>query len=267
MSHNRDSLKQTIIVALLLCVVCAVLVSSSVVLLKPYQTRNKLVYRYENVLAAAGMISPNKHYSSKQIRKLFSEFDTKLVDIDTGNYVSPSQLPADMTVKKYDQRAAAKNPELSEVIPPQQDIAVIRRKARYAKIYILKKDGKVDRVVLPIHGYGLWSTMYGYIAVAGDGNTVLGLGFYEQGETPGLGGKVDSEKFKSQWPGKKIYGPGHKVELSVLKGGNADTSSPYQVDGLSGATLTTRGVNNLVHYWLGGHGFGPYLAKLKAGEV
>ena len=100
----------------------------------------------------------------------------------------------------------------------------------------------------------------------GDGNSVLGLTFYEHAETPGLGGEVDNPRWKAQWPGKQIMDDGGNIKLHILKG-KAEQPDAYTVDGLSGATLTTRGVDNLIHYWLGEHGFGPYLARIRAGEA
>ena len=165
---------------------------------------------------------------------------------------------------KYDQRKAAKNPELSIELSSAEDIASINRRARYSIVYLLRKDGKLDRIVLPIHGYGLWSTLYGFIALRGDGNNVSGITFYEQQETAGLGGEVDNPAWKALWPGKQIYDADHKVALKVIKG-TVDKRSPnakHQVDGLSGATITSRGVQNLIRYWLGDSAFGPVLLGL-----
>ena len=149
----------------------------------------------------------------------------------------------------------------------KEDIASISRRARYSVVYILKAaDGSIDRIVLPVHGYGLWSTMYGFIALKGDLNTVAGLTFYEEAETAGLGGEVENPVWQAQWSGKTIYDEAHDVVLKVIKG-NVDPKSPdavHEVDGISGATLTSRGVQHLVHYWLGQEGFGPLLAKLKS---
>ena len=121
---------------------------------------------------------------------------------------------------------------------------------------------------MPVRGYGLWGSLYGFLALEGDGNTVAGLGFYEHKETPGLGGEVDNPRWKSLWPGKQVYSNG-EVELTIMKGA-VDPSSPgyeYKVDGLSGATLTTRGLDNLVKYWMGPNGFEPFLNNLKTGEA
>ena len=128
--------------------------------------------------------------------------------------------------------------------------------------------GELDKIILPIRGYGLWSTLYGFMALESDGNTIAGLGFYEHGETPGLGGEVDNPRWKSIWPGKLVY-QGNDVAIEVLKGAvRADSDqAQWQVDGLSGATLTTKGVDNLVKYWLGEQGFKPLLDNLRQGEV
>ncbi len=268
MSSNKDTLKSTIIVALLLCIVCSVLVSGAAVLLKQAQTENKEYARNRDVLVAAGMFDPAVH-DKAYVEETFKKFSVNLVDLETGKVLSDEEAQAKgIDPANYDQRKASRNPELSERIPADEDIATIKRKARYAAVYVLEKaDGTVDRVVLPVHGYGLWSTLYGFLAVEGDGNTILGLTFYEHAETPGLGGEVDNPKWKRQWPGKKIFESDGNVGITVTKGGAADAGSDYEIDGLSGATLTTRGVDNLVHYWVGKNGFGPYLESLQAGEV
>ena len=122
----------------------------------------------------------------------------------------------------------------------------------------------LDKVVIPIHGYGLWSTLYGFLALESDLQTISGITFYEHGETAGLGGEVDNPAWKSQWQGKTLYEAG-EVRLEVLKGtvNPASADAKYQVDGLSGATLTSRGVNNLISYWMGEDGFGPVLQDIR----
>ncbi|MEX2366075.1 MAG: NADH:ubiquinone reductase (Na(+)-transporting) subunit C, partial [Pseudohongiellaceae bacterium] len=141
----------------------------------------------------------------------------------------------------------------------------ISRRARYSIAYLLEdENGNVDRIVLPVHGYGLWSTLYGFIALKGDGNTVTGITFYEHQETPGLGGEVDNPRWKSVWEGKEIYDDDGDVALRVIKGSVDENTGDavHKVDGLSGATLTSRGVQNLVSFWMGENGFGPVLKQL-----
>jgi Na+-transporting NADH:ubiquinone oxidoreductase subunit C len=150
-----------------------------------------------------------------------------------------------------------------------QDQAKISRRENYALVYLVEDgQGDIDKIILPIHGYGLWSTLYGFIALEADGNTVAGLGFYEHGETPGLGGEVDNPRWKAVWPGKEVYRD-DEVAIGLIKGAvdPSNAGAAWQIDGLAGATLTARGVTNLVQFWLGENGFEPFLNNLKSGEV
>jgi Na+-transporting NADH:ubiquinone oxidoreductase subunit C len=256
---DNDSIGKTLLVTLSLCLVCAVVVSASAVMLRPLQAANQALDRKENVLAAAGLLEPGV-----SVEQQFERVETRLVDLDRGEF-SDAMEPAN-----YDQRKASKDPALSERVPPAQDIAKIQRRVKYAEVYLVRDDqGRIDKLVLPVKGYGLWSTLHGFLALERDLNTVAGIGFYEHAETPGLGGEVDNPRWKSLWQGKRVYGEEGEVALRVIKG-EVDTTrsgSVYQVDGLSGATLTSRGVDNLIQYWLGEQGFAPFLANLRSGEA
>jgi len=255
---SKDTTQKTIIVATLLCVVCSVVVSAAAVLLKPLQVANKDLDRKNNILAAAGISD-----SSKSVDELFEQITTKYVDLESGKFTT--DVPA-----KYDANKAAKDPQLGKSLSKADDIASIKYQAKIMPVYLVEKDGGIEKVILPVHGYGLWSTLYGFLALEGDLNTVVGLGFYSHAETPGLGGEVDNPSWKALWPGKKVYGAeGMEPKLGLIKGA-VDPSAPgaeHQVDGLSGATLTANGVTNLVKFWMGQNGYAPFLANLKAGEV
>jgi len=256
MSSNKDSIKSTITVALLLCLVCSIIVSGAAVLLKPMQQANKALDKKTNILLAAGIET-----QGQDVDVLFEQFTPKVIDLDTGRYVS------DVDATSYDQRKASKDPKQSDALSGEDDIASINRRAKYATVYLLEKDGQLDRIILPVKGYALWSTLYGFLALEADGNTVAGLGFYEHAETPGLGGEIDNPRWKSLWPGKKMFDANGTLAVDLIKG-SVDPSNPkaiHQVDGLSGATLTTNGVENLLLFWLGENGFGPYLTNLRAG--
>lgn len=261
---NKDSISNVITVALGVCFVCAIVVSVAAVQLKPQRIANMELDRSKNILIAAGLYEENVTANS-EIDTLFEQFTLRVIDLKEKRFLDDAeveQLGIDM--RKYDQRAAAKDPSTSISLSSEQDIASINRRARYSVAYLLEQDGELDRIVLPVHGYGLWSTMYGFLALQGDLNTVAGITFYEQKETAGLGGEVDNPAWKAQWQGKKIYA-GDEVAFRVAKGA-VDPTSPnaeYQVDGLSGATLTSRGVENMVAFWLGETGFGPLLDTLK----
>lgn len=269
MRINKDTVGGTLLVAFLVCIVCSVLLAGAVVSLKDVQQRNKALDRQRNILVAAGLFDPSKHKSADIVR-LFSAFEVVLVDLETGQVASPETLAAlGVNPDTYDQRAATKNPKLSKALPGEQDIALVRRQARFAQVYLLRENGAVKSVVLPVSGYGLWSTLHGFLVLEGDGNTVVGLGFYEHAETPGLGGEVDNPKWKALWPGKQVYAEGGEPAITMVKG-KVDASSPqaiHQVDALSGATLTSKGVENLIRFWTGEHGYAGFLGHVRAGEI
>ena len=171
-----------------------------------------------------------------------------------------------MTAEEFDPSDALSDPALSIDIAPSDDHAKIKRREKMARVYkILNDAGSVDQLILPIRGKGLWSTMYGFIAVKPDLTAIRGLAFYQHGETPGLGGEIDNPKWKAQFEGKRIFGDGGEPIIRVAKG-RVQASDPkvdHSVDGLSGATITANGVTNLLRYWLGENGFGPYFEQLR----
>jgi len=255
---SNDSTSKTLIVAFSLCIVCSIIVSAAAVVLQPRQEANKSLDRKRNILAAAGMLD-----DSKSVDELFAQISTRVVDMRTGKFTD------DVNVENYDQRKAAKDPSASDALTAAQDLAKVSRREHYAVVYLVEDAaGGIDKIILPIHGYGLWSTLYGFIALESDGNTVAGLGFYEHAETPGLGGEVDNPRWKSSWPGKQVYRDGD-VSIGLIKGSvdPASADAAWQIDGLAGATLTARGVTNLVQFWLGENGFEPFLSNLKSGEA
>jgi len=200
---------------------------------------------------------------SKTIDEQFSQILTRVVDLRTGKFSD------DVDPEKYSQKKAAKDPAQSEALSAEQDLAKIARRENYAVVYLVESaPNQFDKIILPVRGAGLWSTLYGFVALEADANTIAGLGFYEHGETPGLGGEVDNPRWKAVWPGKKVY-KDQNVAIGLVKGAvnPAGADALWQVDGLSGATLTARGVTNLVQFWLGKDGFQAFLSNLKSGEA
>ena len=252
---NKDSMGRTLTVAFLLCVVCSVVVSGAAVSLRPLQQANKDLDRKRNILLAAGLYSETETVDTQ-----FAAIETRLVDLDSGRFVE-SDDPA-----SYDQRKAAKDPSQSRSLDDDEDIAKISRRENRALVYLVQSDGAIDKVILPIHGYGLWSTLYGYIALEENGNDIFGLQFYEHAETPGLGAEVDNPRWKSLWNGKKLADENGQVQISVTKTAPAAGAESH-IDALAGATLTTAGVHNLVNFWMGESGYAPFLANLKAGDI
>lgn len=270
LAMGNDSLEKTIAIAVSLCLFCAVLVSFGAVGLKPLQNYNKAFDMKKNILEVAGLMD-----ESTDVDKTFAEkIEAKIVDLNTGDYVDG------VDPNTYDQRKAAKDPAQSEPIPRDADIAHIKAKPKLAKVYLVKQGNALQSVILPVSGYGLWSTLYGFLAVEPDGQTIQSINFYEQAETPGLGGEVANPKWQALWRGKKIYAETDQPSMDkgsieeadvgepaiALIKGVVDESRPsakYQVDGLAGATLTSNGVTNLVRYWTSKQGFARYLSKIR----
>lgn len=239
------------------CVVCAVLVSASAVVLKDRQALNAELDRRKNVLKAAGLMGEDEALGPAEVERRFATFEVVAVDLATGDEVP------DFPAAGYDQRRALADPTMSRAAPPN-DAQVTRLPLRALAYRQLDAEGKLALLVLPIEGKGLWSTMYGFLALGPDLTTVRGLTFYQHGETPGLGGEVDNPRWKALWPGRTLYDESGEVAIEVLRGQAGPVAEdPHRVDGLAGATITSRGVSQTIRFWLGEHGFGPYLDRLK----
>lgn len=255
---NKDSTQYTIMIAFVLCIVCSVIVSTASVMLKPAQEANKAKDFKRNILSAAGLME-----EGKSINELFAKVETRIVDLETGKFTDK------VNPDSYDQRKASKDPELSDRLDPSTDMAKIGSQEKYAEVYLASNSSGNKILILPVRGYGLWGTLYGFLALESDYNTIVGLGFYEHKETPGLGAEVDNPNWKALWDGKKAFDESGKVAIQVIKG-KVDSNTvhaEHKVDGLSGATLTSRGVHNLLQFWLGENGYKAFLHNLKTGEA
>lgn len=265
-TFNKDSLKNTLIVAIGLCLVCSILVSLAAVALRPQQKANKELDQKQNVLRAAGLLPADAVVDAqgRDVAEIFASFEARVIDLDTGDYVDG------VDVDTFDPIRAAKDPAASKALAKDEDAATLGRRENYSLVY-LKRDanGQLEKLVMPVRGYGLWGTLFGYLALEGDVKTIAGLGFYSHKETPGLGGEVDNPKWKAAWPGVQLFDAQGLPAISLVKSRapEGSSSAQHEVDALSGATFTTKGVENMVRYWMGEGGFGPYLKKLKAGTV
>lgn len=258
MANEKETVARTLLVALAVSLVASVFVAGAAVALKPVQLENRLLDKQRSILAIAGL--GGSGMSAREVGELFSSrIQAKVVDLDTGQYTD------EFDPDTFDPLVAARDPKLSTAIPGRQDIALLKRRERYTVVYTVEQNDRMESLILPVRGYGLWSTLHGFIALKDDLNTVVGFGFYQHGETPGLGGEVDNPRWKALWPGKTVFDAGGKPVIHTVKG-NVDPASPdatHQVDGLAGATLTSKGVDHLLQYWLGEQGFGTYLARLR----
>lgn len=254
---QRNGTLYTIVFTAAVCGICSILVSSAAVGLKSRQQANQVLDRRRQVLAVSGLTTAEMAMTADAINQTFEEnIKARIVTLQTGEYddsVDPT---------KFNQRDASADPTRSRPAPPNQ--SGIMRLPNQALIYHVIREGKVEQIILPVEGTGLWSKLYGYLALDSDTNTVRGLTFYEHGETPGLGGEIENPRWQGLWPGRKVYTGDWVPAIRVIKGhAGTPEADPHRVDGLSGATLTGRGVENLINFWLGDAGFGPYLRRVR----
>lgn len=207
----------TLLFTALLTALLGLLLSLAQATLKPRQERNVEVDRKRNILRALDF-AEERPWSADQIQVLFEEAVVGLLMDSAGKRV-PDLRPRDLD--------PSSQPDL---LP----------------LYLKVVEGRIDGYALPISGKGLWSTLYGYLALQPDGSTVKGIKFYQHGETPGLGGEVEKDWFSDNFVGKRIINAaGELVGIQLVKG-KVDPANPeayHRVDGISGATMTARGVN------------------------
>lgn len=251
---SPDNVAKTVTIAFSLCLVASMVVSAAAVSLRPLQQQNAALDKQANIVQVAGLYQPGT-----DIGEAFAAFEPHVLELASGEFTDAFDAAT------FDDRAAASDPELSE--PLDDDPAGIGRQSKYVTVYLLRDEsGALDKVILPIYGYGLWSTLYGFIAVEEDGNTIYGLQFYEHAETPGLGAEVDNPRWKALWRDKKLHADDGTLAITVAKA-PPPAGQDHFVDALSGATLTSRGVDNLVRFWMSERGFEPFLEHVRAGEI
>lgn len=251
-----DTAGRTLTVAAVLCGVCSVLVAGAVVVLKPKQVINADLDFKKNVLMSAGLLKPGT-----DINEAFKEVEPIVINLETGT------IAEGIDPNSFDQTKADKNPDYVQTIP--NDFTGIKRRSKLQKVYLVKKDGVLDQIVLHIYGKGLWSTMKGFLSLDKDAVTVRGFNYYSHAETPGLGGEVDHPRWIAQWAGKKVYNEEMEPAIDVIKGvvDPGMTNAENKIDGLSGATLTANGVENSFRYWLSEDGYGKFLTNVRNGVI
>jgi Na+-transporting NADH:ubiquinone oxidoreductase subunit C len=241
---------------LVLAFACSALVAAAAVGLRPLQEANRTLDQKKNILVAANIYQKNIPVSDQ-----FEVIEARVIELDSGLFVDPGKIDP----SSFNQVAAALSDETGRALDRNDDSAGIRRQEKYSLVYLVKDSGKVDQIVLPVRGKGLWSTLFAYVAVDADLSTIRGVSFYEHGETPGLGGEVANPRWQKGWQNKKLFSEEGELQFTVVKSGaqSSPEERPYRVDGLSGATLTTQGVDNLMRFWFGSHGFQPFFEEVR----
>lgn len=214
--------------AAIICIACSVLLSAASSTLKAKQDYNVEMDRKMNVLKAFGVAirdANGKPISGAEVERIFREKIKEIIlDGETGQPLE-GLTSADVSEK-----------ELKE--------------GKRLPLYTFAEEGRVLKYAFPVSGKGLWSTIYGYLALERDLATIAGVTFYRHGETPGLGGEVEKDWFQANFKGKRIWGDGKLIPFEVVKGTVADKypqGNDHAVDGISGATLTGKGVTKFIN--------------------
>ena len=251
---------QAFTVVTVVVVISASLVSAAVVLLRPVQMENRMLQQARNVLQLTGDHPGSAALDEVGMLERFRALDARVVDLDTGHF-APGVDPYTLDV-----RLARDDPERSAAIPPGEDAAQVGRRARHAVVYLVWDERALERVVLPVHGMGMWSTIRGFIALEGDLNTIAAASFFEQAETPGVGDRITRADWLGKWQGRKVYDEDGVPQFAIAAGrvepGSA--SALHHVDGLSGATVTADAVTAMVQFWFGPWGYQGLLERLRA---
>lgn len=257
-TSNKDGLKNTFLVVIGLCLVCSLIVSLAVVGLKPLQLQNKKLDVQRNILQVANLLNKDT-----DIEVTYAKFiKPRLVNLTSGEY----QAASASEIENFSASNLLKDKKQSMLLTKEQDIAKIRTRANIVKIYeVYNEQGKITKYILPIYGNGLWSVMYAFVALEPNGRTIDGLVFYEHGETPGLGGEIENPKWSSQFIGKNIYAPQEFLPILKILKTSASPEIENRVDAISGATLTSNGVQNTLDFWFSKLGYRPFLEKLQHG--
>lgn len=250
---NADSTK-TLGIAFLVALACGLAVSTAAVTLRPLIAAN--IERERQSLMRA-LLADVPGIGEILAETGESAVEILLVDLRTG------QLATDIDPAGYDPLVAAADPEASTELSRAEDFAGLGRRENVAPVYVVRRDGAIALLVLPVRGAGYQSTIKAYLALEGDLNTVAAFVVYEQGETPGLGGRITEADWQARWAGKQVARDG-EIVIEVVRG---DSSGPYQVVGISGASVTGYALTDMVQFWLGPSGYGRFLDRLRAGEA
>jgi len=256
---NNDSPQKALLVVFLVALLCSVLVSLAAITLKPQQLRNQLVERSRNIITLTGLLPGDTQLSDEQILAALEQLDIRVVNIDSGEFNTTIDPVG------FDERAAVGDPDLGVVIPPDADAARLGRRTGFAVVYLVWDGDVLSRVILPIHGQGMWSMLYGYLALEVDLNTIAAVSFYEQTETAGLGDQIQRPDWQAQWAGRQLFDNRGNLRFRVASG-VVEAGAPgarYEVDGLTGASVTADAVTRLISYWFGSHGYANLLARLR----
>jgi len=249
-----ESRGKTLAMAFAVALVSSLIVSVAAPVLQPRIEANREAERQTKL---ERMIAELPALADLLSRSGADRLETLIIDLSTG-------LAADIEPDGFDMAAFARDPATSTELDDASDIARIGRRPDYAQVHLLKDAGELALAVFPVYGTGYQSTIQAYLALQGDLNTVAGLVITGQGETPGLGAMIAEPDWQALWPGKEIADADGTLRLTVVRG---TATSSFEVDGIAGATRTSKGVGAMIAFWMGPNGYGPALEALRAGKL
>ncbi len=250
LDRPKDDLLKTFGVAMIVAFFSALVVSTASIMLKPLQQAN---FAAERQARMERMLDTLPGLRDLMLEAGVDTLETRMVDLSDGTFAEGLD-PA-----SFDLADATNDPETSIALPQEVDVAGLKRRSNFAPVYLLEREGELQLIVLPVFGAGYQSTIRAMLAIKDDLKTIAALAIVEQGETPGLGARIEDPGWQALWPGKLIFGPDGEVVIEVVRG---EATGPYSVDGVSGATRTGNGVTNMLRFWLGDWGYGPLLDRL-----
>jgi Na+-transporting NADH:ubiquinone oxidoreductase subunit C len=216
--------------SIVMVVVVGVMLAATAITLKPMQKENVRKEKMQNILA-----SVNIQVDRDGSEELFNQHITEQLVVKSDGSILEGQRAFDVDLAK-------------ELKKPVDE--------RYNPLYVAEKEGKTYYII-PLRGKGLWGPIWGFISLEDDQNTVYGAKFDHKAETPGLGAEINRDFFSEQFVGKKIMSDGTFRSISVVKG---TASSEYEVDGISGGTITSNGVDDMLQSCI--QNYIPYFKKL-----
>lgn len=247
----NESRTKTLVMAFLVSSVCTLMVSGATVLLRPIQAANRAAEEQARIEALVQGIPG----MADLLQQSGGTLSTVVIDLDDGR--------AAQDVMTDTLEATLADTANWTALNPGADLAGLGHRPDYAQIFLLRNGDAISLVLLPITGQGYGGRIDAILALEGDMNTVAGIAITSHSETPGLGGRIEDPSWQASFPGTELRDDTGDVLFNVARG---EASTPYQVDGITGATRTGRGFSNMVRFWLGPDGYGPLIRAIERGQ-
>jgi Na+-transporting NADH:ubiquinone oxidoreductase subunit C len=240
MNGAEESVARTMLVAVGVALFCSAMVTTAVFLLRPIQAAYQAIERNRAIVVAAGVVAPGA--ADEAVVDAFLDLEALVIDRMTGERVEG------LDPRTFDHWQVMPEPDQARPL--------------HVPVYIRREQGRIVRVVFPVDGQGMWSTIYGYLALEPELNTVAALVIHEHGETPGIGDRIQSPNWLAGWIGKQVRDAEGGLRIDVTA--DAALAPEHRVDVITGATITSQAVGRMVRDWFGEDGYQSALPRLAA---